>query len=279
MKKLSFIFTVILVLACSCRSDKPGDNDSYWDDTLSVRDSAFTFIVDSTQIDASLMLPANMAKSPLVILQSVMDKDFSLGKPAPVDKDTATVSKPYKDIAIGLAQKGIATLRFGSTLHQRKEINGFTTGMELMNEDLNHALRIAKTAEVIDTSRIYLFSMSNLFISDILKQHPDIKGTIIASTPSRPLMDGAMEMLQTLAEKDTVWQSNLREMEIQYDNLQKLGTEEFDDSIPMPMDLHKDEWKRLKDYSLADEINSLPVPVLVLQGKDDISLSQKEFDT
>ena len=101
----------------------------------------------------------------------------------------------------------------------------------------------------------------------------------MASTPARPLMDGMIEMLQTMAKKDTIWESALKEMESQYTNLQKLGTKAFNDSISLPMDLSKEEWKELKNYALADEMQSLPIPIFILFGRDDISLSQKEFDT
>lgn len=280
MKKIFLSLTAVIILFSSCGNHKnrSTDDDAYWKDTLSIRDSAFIFMTDTTKIDASLMTPANADKSPLVVLYSITDKDFSLGKTDHTGKDTA-VSTPYKDIAIGLAQKGIASFRFGIALHQRKEIDGFTAALERINEDLNHAIHVAKTLERIDTTRIYLFSMSNIFISHVIKQHPEIQGFIIASTPSRPLMDGLMDMMQTLAKKDTIWKSALYEMEIKRDNLQKLGTKEFNDSIPLPMDLSKDEWEKLKDYSLAEEMRPLSLPILVLQGKDDISLSSKEFDT
>lgn len=281
MKKLFYIIATFAVFISSCQTNESNsDNEgAYWKDTYSILDSTFTFALDSTGvIEASFTTPASAVKAPLIIMQSVMDKDLSLGKP---DGDT-TVSKPYKDIAIGLAQRGVATFRFGSAINQhngkRKETDGFMDALLRMNEDLNSAIDIAKTIESIDTTRIYLLSVNNLFIPEVIKQHPTIKGVIIASTPSRPLMDGLMEMMRTLVKKDTIWESVLRETEIQYANLQKMGTKDFNDSIKLPMNLSKEEWAKLKDYSLAEEIKQISVPVLILQGND-ISLPQKEFDT
>lgn len=275
MKKIFLNIVIVIMTFSSCQTNKnKSDTDTgYWKDTLSIRDTTFMIPTDTMGLDAHLTLPVNSHKNPLIIFQSVMDKDLSWGKPP----------KPYRDLATGLAQQGIASLCFDGTVYQytsrQKDLGGFISAFKLMNQDLDYAFDIAKTLPNIDTARIYVLSMGNILIPEAIQKHPEIKGIIMASTPARPLMDGMIEMLQTMAKKDTIWESALKEMESQYANLQKLGTKAFNDSISLPMDLSKEEWKKLKDYALADEMQSLPIPIFILFGRDDISLSQKEFDT
>ena len=277
MKKIFLSIVIVIMTFSSCQTNKSkSDTDTdtgYWKDTLSIRDTTFMIPTDTMGLDARLTLPANSHKNPLIIFQSVMDKDLSWGKPP----------KPYRDLATGLGQQGIASLCFDGTVYQytsrQKDLGGFISAFKLMNQDLDYAFDIAKTLPNIDTARIYVLSMGNILIPEAIQKHPEIKGIIMASTPARPLMDGMIEMLQTMAKKDTIWESALKEMDSQYANLQKLGTKAFNDSISLPMDLSKEEWKELKDYALADEMQSLPIPIFILFGRDDISLSQKEFDT
>lgn len=275
MKKIFLSIVIVIMTFSSCQTNKSkSDTDTgYWKDTLSIRDTTFMIPTDTMGLDARLTLPVNSHKNPLIIFQSVMDKDLSWGKPP----------KPYRDLATGLAQQGIASLCFDGTVYQytsrQKDLGGFISAFKLMNQDLDYAFNIAKTLPNIDTARIYVLSMGNILIPEAIQKHPEIKGIIMASTPARPLMDGMIEMLQTMAKKDTIWESALKEMESQYANLQKLGTKAFNDSISLPMDLSKEKWKELKDYALADEMQSLSIPIFILFGRDDISLSQKEFDT
>lgn len=91
--------------------------------------------------------------------------------------------RPRRDIALGLASQGIATLRFPlRTLESR----GWTLS-DLQLEDAREALRLLHGHPAVDSSRLYLLGheIGGITAARLASQASAVRGVILLGTPSR----------------------------------------------------------------------------------------------
>ena len=204
------------------------------------------------------------------------------------DKDGAVGSlKPFRDIAEGLAEKGIAVYRFD----KRSYVFGLQLAadkhMTLMNEsveDAVNAVQLLAKQEKIDPDRIFVLGHSlggNAVpaISRELEKAP-VKacGLIMMAASPRPLdvlMREQYDYLYSLVPEVTEEQQAEKEMTFaELDKLKDPDSLSEDDSV---LGVYSAYWKWLMDYDILQAAKEITVPVLLLQGEEDYQVTMEDF--
>lgn len=111
----------------------------------------------------------------------------------PADMDeTVGANKPLKDIASGLASKGIASIRYVKrTLVYAGDFHGAFTVKEEVLDDAVAAVALARTIPGADKKQIYVLghSLGGMLAPRLATLAPDLKGLIMLAAPARKLTD------------------------------------------------------------------------------------------
>ena len=211
------------------------------------------------------------------------------------DKDEAVGGlKPFRDLAEGLAEKGVAVYRFDK--------RSYVYGMEMMGnpqltlmdesiDDAVNAVQLLAAQEKIDPDRIFVLGHSlggNAIpaVSRELEQKP-VKacGFVMMAASPRPLdvlMREQYDFLYSLMPEETEGQQTekatfLAEKEKifrELDRLQDLDALADDDTV---LGIWKSYWKWLADYDILQAAKEITRPVLLLQGEEDYQVTMEDF--
>lgn len=231
-----------------------------------------------------LTLGANIAfgdtgksKSPLVILvhgSGANDRDETLGP-----------NKPFRDLAQGLAQQGIVSIRYDKrTFAYQYDPKLLTDSFSLYEETINDAIdavALAKQFTFIDTTKIYVIGHSQgaMCAPKIAELCPKLKGIVMIAAPVTNLVDVLPQQAEYMALLDDTI-STTEQMQI---NSMKWLSEK----IKSPA-LHKTPkgllmggsptyWKSVLNYNQLATIKKLTLPILILAGDRDFQVLPKEF--
>jgi dienelactone hydrolase len=222
-----------------------------------------------------LTLPKTGKNFPVVILvhgSGVGDMDQSIG-----------ALKPFRDIALGLASKGIASIRYVKrTLVYPNEYTGAFTVKEETTNDVLTAINQAKTYPEIDKKQIYVFGLSlgGMLAPRVATLAPDIKGIILAAAPARKFTDMIIYQSNymfglandTTAKSKEMFDKNLKAIETT--RLTKLGTIKPDSAI---LGLPASYWVDLNNYDQVATAKKLSQRILVIQGGMDFQVTEDDF--
>jgi dienelactone hydrolase len=222
-----------------------------------------------------LTLPKTGKNFPVVILvhgSGVGDMDQSIG-----------ALKPFKDIALGLASNGIASIRYVKrTLVYPNEYTGAFTVKEETTNDAVTAINLAKTYPEIDKKQIYVFGLSlgGMLAPRIATLAPDIKGIILAAAPARKFTDMIIYQSNymfglandTTAKSKEMFDKNLKAIETT--RLTKLGTIKPDSAI---LGLPASYWVDLNNYDQVATAKKLSQRIMVIQGSMDFQVTEVDF--
>lgn len=206
----------------------------------------------------------------------------------PSDKDeTIGNLKPFRDLAEGLAELGIAVYRFDK--------RSYIYGTELMNnrqmtleeesiEDAVNAVQLLAEQEKIDPDRIFVLghSLGGNAIPAIAREleqaEKRARGFVMMAASPRPLdvlMREQYDFLYSLtpdlteaqqAEKDAVFAD--------LDRLKDLDALAKDDTV---MGAYSAYWKWLASYDILQAAEEITAPVLLLQGEEDYQVTMADF--
>ncbi|RZJ80965.1 MAG: DUF3887 domain-containing protein [Flavobacterium sp.] len=229
------------------------------------------------QLAAIITVPKNATNFPVVVL---------VHGSGPSDMDgTVGPNKPLKDIATGLASKGIGSVRYvkRTVIYQAEFSNAFTVKEEVM-DDAVAAIALAKTVKGADLKNIYLFghSLGGMLAPRIATLAPDLKGIIIAAAPARKLTDIIVEQNKYIVAKakDTTGQAQKYLDEalktIEGSRITKLSPTLKADSVIIG--LPASYWVDLNTYNQVATAKASLKKVLVIQGGHDFQVSETDFN-
>jgi dienelactone hydrolase len=181
----------------------------------------------------------------------------------PLDRDeTVGANKPFRDLAEGLATRGIAVLRYdkrtkvyASRMGAMKDL---TVQQETVEDGAKAAALLRQQPEVA-SRRVFLLghSLGGYVAPRIAQQDPRLAGLILMAANVRPLEEILADQLQSMGLSGT--------------ELDKAKARILE-ALPASYMLD------LSGYNPAEESRSLPLPILILQGERDYQVTIKDFN-
>lgn len=228
-------------------------------DSTHLEESPIEVTTGNYKLPGILTRPKGKAHLPIVILvhgSGPQDRDGSIGP-----------NKIYRDIAWGLAAKGIAVLRYDkrtyvygkSSVPEGKEI----TPDEEVVEDAVSACQLAASLPFIDKRKVFLagHSLGGLLAPLIATRCPSVTGLILLAAPSRPQDDILKEQIRYLGSLNGNTDETL--LAQQYQQIKAAAPQIY--------------WDYLDKYAPVMTACSLSVPMLFLQGERDYQVTMQDF--
>lgn len=208
----------------------------------------------------------------------------------PNDRDeTIGPNKPFRDIAWGLASKGIAVLRYdkrtkvyGQKIGSDRQImTTFTVNEETVDDALSAAGLLRQT-EGIDPNRVFILghSLGGMLIPRIALNCRSAAGFIILAGLTRPMEDTILEQTRyLLALQGPATEESKKKIE----ELEKISarikalTDEDRNSTEVLLGASPAYWLDIRGYKPAEEARKIERPLLILQGKRDYQVTEVDF--
>jgi dienelactone hydrolase len=222
-----------------------------------------------------LTMPKTGSNFPVVIL-------VHGSGPGDMDQSVGAV-KPFKDIALGLAAKGIASIRYVKrTLVFPQEYTGAFTVKDEVTNDAVTAVNLSKTIPEINKKQIYVFGLSlgGMLAPRIATLTPDVKGIILAAAPARKFTDLIIDQNKYMfaLANDTTQATKERFNKglamIEVTRLNKLGNMKPDSLI---LSLPASYWVDLNTYDQVATAKKLSQRVMIIQGGMDFQVPDADY--
>ncbi len=205
----------------------------------------------------------------------------------PNDRDeTIGPNKTFKDMAWGLASKGIAVLRYDKrTFTHAKQFTPDLveklTGKEEAIDDALLAVQLMRQTEGIDPKQVYLLghSLGATLAPRIGQEDPELAGLIIMAGITRSLEDTILDQFTYIyGLADTMAEQQKTELEELKEKVARVKSPDLADMSPqdLPLGISAAYWIDLRDHNPADIVKTLNMPILVLQGERDYQVLKTE---
>ena len=162
-------------------------------DTTKYRESEIYVKSGTHSLVGILTTPKAAVNYPIVVL---------VHGSGPADMDgTQGPNKPLKDLALGLATKGVASIRYVKrTMLYAGEFTGAITVKEEVLDDAVAAIALAKTVPQANKGQIYVLghSLGGMLAPRMAMLAPDLKGIIMVAAPARKLSEMIIEQSKFL---------------------------------------------------------------------------------
>lgn len=244
-----------------------------------VKEIPVEFGEEEYRLPGLLTIPKDKDKYPVVIL---------VHGSGPNDKDeTVGPNKPFRDIAYGLASKGIGVLRYDKRVfaHRDKWISEQEelTVYDETIDDVVYAYDYILDNKDINASGVYVLghSLSGYLMPRIANEIPDASGYIVFAGPSRPMEDLLVYQIPYLSNLDgkitDEEQQQIDYYQSVYDKVKNIDESSNYTTADLG-GLGKAYYLDLKDYKPAIVAKDITKPMLFLQGKRDYQVTLEDFN-
>jgi fermentation-respiration switch protein FrsA (DUF1100 family) len=203
----------------------------------------------------------------------------------PNDRDeTVCANKPFRDLAWGLAARGVAILRYEKATkifpERFRTMRGLTVKEETIDDALNAVARLRAT-EGIATNRIFVLghSLGGAVAPRIGQADPKIAGLIIMAGATRPLEDLVVEQTRYLLSLDGELspddQAKLAKLQADADKVKNLTDSS---AATFVLGAPPSYWLDLRRYDAPATAKELKQPLLILQGGRDYQAAEADFE-
>jgi len=244
-------------------------------DLESLTETEIVFGAPGWELTGTLTMPLGDGPFPAVILvhgSGAHDRDASLGQ-----------NKPFKDLALGLASRGIAVLSYDKRTYLYgpevvDAIETFTLEDETV-DDAVMALSFLSTVEGINSSRLYVIghSLGGYAAPLIACKAQQLAGLVLLAAPARPLEDLIVEQTRYLASVDGIVTDEEREgiaaAEAMAETIRTLSMADGE----VVLGASRAYWAFLSVYDPVSLAACIGVPVLVLQGERDYQVAMEDY--
>jgi dienelactone hydrolase len=249
--------------------------------TNAFREKEFTVGRGEWRLPGTLTLPsAGVGPWPAVVL---------VHGSGPNDRDeTIGANKPFRDLAWGLATKGIAVLRYEKRTKEYAAkfmatgLGQFTVQEETIDDVLSAVAQLRGT-EGIDPKRVFVLghSLGGMLAPRIGQADPKIAGLIILAGSTRPLEDMVIEqtryLLSLKGNPSAEDEAKLAELQLVAAKVKKLTAADVSSSA-IWLGAPPAYWLDLRQHDPLAIGKGLQQPMLIVQGGRDYQVTQVDFD-
>ncbi|MFD0769201.1 alpha/beta fold hydrolase [Bacillus sp. CGMCC 1.60114] len=218
-------------------------------------------------LPGTLSVPKGKGPFPTVVLvqgSGASDKD-----------ETAYALKPFRDLAQGLASKGIAVLRYNKRTfeHSVKTMTDLNHTVDKeTTDDALLAVRFLQSEKKIDNSRIYILghSQGGMMVPQMLNkdERQNIAGAIVMGGPARTIQDVVMDQFDYLLSIGQLTPELHTFMKGQFE---LLNDPNFSGENP-PVGFQLGQavfWNSIRKIKAAEMAKEQTDPLLIIQGQRD----------
>jgi dienelactone hydrolase len=218
-----------------------------------------------------------------------------LGGGGPFDRDmTMGNNRIGKDLAWGLASRGVAVLRFDKPTQAHPDVVARNGGMTPTDEYLPYgaaAVDLLRGYAAVDTSRIVLVghSMGGSYAPRIAAARPEVSGLVLLAAEAQPMNRAAVRVMNYLAGLDpasTAMRDAAAAMAALAANVDSPQLTRRTDPRTLPFGYSGAYWLDVRDYDPIRTATEVAKPMLIAQGgrdyqvtvDDDLALWRAAFD-
>jgi dienelactone hydrolase len=227
-------------------------------------------------LPGTLSLPAGKGPHPAIVLvhgSGPNDRDESVG-----------AIKVFRDLAWGLAQKGVAILRYEKrTLVHQQEMAALhrVTVKEETIDDAVAAAAFLRTTSEVDPKRIFILghSLGGMLVPRMAASDKAAAGFVVMAGAARPLEDAIIEQtkyIQSLEGSPTPeQQARLEKLIAEATRVKALSPESTESVLGVPASY----WLDLRGYDPPRAALAVTRPMLILQGGRDYQVTPTEYES
>ena len=206
----------------------------------------------------------------------------------PNDRDeTIGPNRPFRDLAWGLASRGIAVLRYEKrTKHHRTKLALVANIVTVKEETVDDALAAVTTLrenESIDAESVFVLghSLGGMLIPRIGARDANIAGFIVFAGTTRPFEDVYLEQVSYIFSLDgEVSETESQQLEALQAQVARVKDPDLSAETPLsdlPLNIPAAYWLDLRGYDPANEAVGLRRPLFILQGGRDYQVTMDDF--
>jgi dienelactone hydrolase len=228
-------------------------------------------------LPGTLSLPVGDGPFPALVLlhgSGAQDRNESIGP-----------NQPFRDLAGGLASRGIVVLRFEKRTkeHSLKWDKKKDTVKEEVLDDAVAAVALVRKTKGIDPKRVFVLghSLGGRAAPKVAELDPRVAGLVLLAGLSRGIADASREQFDYLASQKNLSRTDKEE----FDKLRKaaLRLKDAEDGadVPaseLPFDIPAVYWISLRDLKPVETAAKLRQPILVLQAERDYQVTMADFE-
>jgi dienelactone hydrolase len=200
----------------------------------------------------------------------------------PFDRDgTAGPNKILKDIAWGLASRGVAVLRFDKVTYAHREQIAATPEFTPTEEYVPHAvagIEILRGLPTVDDERVFVIghSMGGKFAPRVAAAEPTVAGLVVLAGDTVPIQWSMVRVIKHLTEVDPATAAVLPTVEAATEHAKLVDSPELSPVTPaekLPFGMPAPYWLDMRTYDPVAVAATLDLPMLFMQGERDYQLT------
>jgi dienelactone hydrolase len=234
---------------------------------------------DPWRLPATLTLPRGKTGVPAVVLvhgSGPHDRDETIGP-----------NQPFRDLALGLATRGVAVLRYEKRSRvygeQMARLTSMTVNDEVVDDALAAVQALGAVSEVAP-NRIFVLghSLGGTLAPRIAQRNPRIAGLVLLAGATRPMGPMMVEQMRTIAALDGAIspqeQEQIQKVESEWKRIVEIGKGAAHTPDEMLLGAPPSYWIDLLKYDAAATARALSIPILVMQGQRDYQVTSADLD-
>ncbi len=203
-----------------------------------------------------------------------------LGGGGPFDRDcTFGPNKPLKDLAWGLASRGVAVARFDKVTHTHPEVTadpGFTATDEYVPHAVA-AVELLRATAKVDPARVFVVghSMGGKLAPRVAAAAPAVAGLVLLAADAEPMHRASVRVVRQLAAAapsaaaEALVETFTRAAAV-------VDGPDLSPATPaatLPFGMGGAYWLDMREYDQVGAAAALPQPMLLLQGERDYQVT------
>jgi len=225
---------------------------------------------DDCTLGGTLTLPAGVDEAPGVVIvhgQGPSDRDGTVGP-----------NKPYKDLAWGLASRGVAVLRYDKRTRACDVDLAEVTIDEAVTEDALTAVERLREIDVVADEDVVVagHSIGATLAPRIAARDGELAGVVMLAPLARTAPEALLDQNEYLVERDgTVTEAEREQLERVERIAGRIRSLNITDEAVVY--IGGDEyWRSLREYDAVETAEEIDAPRLVLQGERDYQVTVED---